>query len=316
MKLKFPIPNELFELNDLHLYDVRGIRSIQHLDGYGRCVPNHTKIEESRERRLELLRMRIDGLDPETLFTIGMSLFLSNDPKDREHKIIYTERYLCGAADQGHMYACYNLGYYYEKKYIDNEKEGNYTKDKAKSYYKKAADKGLLIASHNLARLSIGFGSKEEINEAIESFKKSARIKNSYSHIFLGLLHINGYGVQRDYAEGASWLKLSADSGNITAKGNLAVLYFLGKGVNQDLNLAIQNIIAHASKNFRSRALLAYAYANGIGGLEEDYISAYKWACLSTGKASELCTTLEKYLSYSECKIWKDYARDNWQKSH
>jgi TPR repeat protein len=50
----------------------------------------------------------------------------------------------------------------------------------------------------------------------------------------LGLLHLQGRGITRDYAQARHWFQKAAAAGSATAMYNLGVMYEHGHGVVQD----------------------------------------------------------------------------------
>ena len=71
-------------------------------------------------------------------------------------------------------------------------------------------------------------------------YRKAAEQENAIAKRNLGILHINGNGVNQDYAEAMHWLRKAAEQGEVDALLNLGVLYATGQGVDQDFNLALE----------------------------------------------------------------------------
>jgi len=50
----------------------------------------------------------------------------------------------------------------------------------------------------------------------------------------LGVLHQDGYGVSKDYAQAVTWYRRAAEQGYALAERGLGFMYRFGHGVNQD----------------------------------------------------------------------------------
>ena len=127
-------------------------------------------------------------------------------------------------------------------------------KDEAEAakWYRKAAEKGLASAQHNL-----------------------------------GLCYDNGEGVPKDEAEAAKWYRKAAEQGYAEAQCDLGLCYHKGEGVPKDKRESViwywkaaEQGLAEAQYN------LGYAYANGAG-VTKDYLEAYAWYNLAAANGSE-----------------------------
>jgi uncharacterized protein len=69
---------------------------------------------------------------------------------------------------------------------------------------------------------------------AFERLSTLALEGNGDAEYLLGCLYQNGQGVQRNFAEAATWFIAAADRGVSAAAATLGILYSLGLGVPQD----------------------------------------------------------------------------------
>ena len=101
---------------------------------------------------------------------------------------------------------------------------------------------------------------------AAEAYRQAAAEGNPLALYNLGVLHIEGLGVEHDAAEGASLLSAAAD-GNVTAAQYLlATLHFKGEGVAKDQREAFVLFSqAAASGHVDALEALAECYYQGIG---------------------------------------------------
>ena len=53
-------------------------------------------------------------------------------------------------------------------------------------------------------------------------YRKSAEQGNATAQNNIGMLYLNGKGVNKDHDQAKLWLQKAADQGDLTAKGNLS----------------------------------------------------------------------------------------------
>ena len=111
---------------------------------------------------------------------------------------------------------------------------------KAKFYYKKAADLGFVDAQMAYALLHL-----EEINEPespIEAFRymsKACEQNNSTAHFHMGNFYKQGIGCDVNSVSAASHYKIAADMGNSDAQNCFGECCAAGYGTKKDDDLAI-----------------------------------------------------------------------------
>lgn len=74
--------------------------------------------------------------------------------------------------------------------------------------------------------------------EAIEQLKPEAIGGNKIAQNLVGVMYMNGLGVQQDDSEAMAWFRRSADQGYAVAQTNVGFLYERGRGIGQDASEA------------------------------------------------------------------------------
>jgi len=109
-------------------------------------------------------------------------------------------------AEQGHVIAQYNLGYFYDEGLgvPENDK-------KATGWYTKAADQGNILAQKQLGDMYLHAGNSRA---AAKWITKAAEQGDASSQLNLGAMYYIGDGVLTDYTKAYMWLNLAAYNGN------------------------------------------------------------------------------------------------------
>lgn len=112
----------------------------------------------------------------------------------------------------------------------------------------------------------------------LPQLQRSAEAGNRSSQAALGGRYLNGYGVPKNYAEAAKWLRLSVAQGEPDGMVNLARMYHYGWGVPKDDTTAFAlNSNAAALGNIYAQNDLAVMYREGFG-VQRDLKAAFDWA--------------------------------------
>ncbi|MBH44716.1 MAG: hypothetical protein CMD88_04600 [Gammaproteobacteria bacterium] len=86
---------------------------------------------------------------------------------------------------------------------------------------------------------------------------------------------------KNDYMNAYNFWKDDANKGNAVSQFNLALLYFFGKGVEQNLEKAFFYCSLSANQGLaRAQNNLAHMYYKGVG-VGQNYVESYKWAYLA-----------------------------------
>jgi tetratricopeptide (TPR) repeat protein len=75
---------------------------------------------------------------------------------------------------------------------------------------------------------------RKRMKQAVEDYRHAAAYGSAYAMQRLGILHITGEDVLKNYAEAAKWLHLGAEFGDHRAQSYLGWMYSTGSGVPRD----------------------------------------------------------------------------------
>ena len=79
-----------------------------------------------------------------------------------------------------------------------------------------------------------GRGVPQDLNEAVEWFRRAADQRDAAAQFYLGVMYSEGQGVPQDYAEAVKWYRLAADQGDAQAQYNLGLVYANGEAGQSD----------------------------------------------------------------------------------
>ncbi len=101
------------------------------------------------------------------------------------------------------------------------------------------AKKGNAEDQYTVGLMSLqGDGIQQSYGDAIKWFHAAAAQGHTGAEVNLGLLYKSGRGVLQDYNSAAQWLQKAAAKGNPEAEYHLASLYKIGQGVKHDMKQA------------------------------------------------------------------------------
>jgi len=101
-----------------------------------------------------------------------------------------------------------------------------------------------------------GNGIQRNDSEAIKWYRRAADQGNADAQLRIGDMYSEGLGVPQDYSEAGRWYRLAADHGNAFAQYNLGNLYAGGLGLPPD------NILAHMWFNIAAAHLTTPEFRN------------------------------------------------------
>ena len=136
------------------------------------------------------------------------------------------------AADEGNEPALCNLGLCYENGIGTSKNE-----EKAFQCYEKAADKGYMHALCNLGMCyQNGIGTSKNEEKAFQCYEKAADKDNMHALCNLGMCYQNGIGTSKNEEKAFQCYEKAADKGSEKASILLALLYYLNKVKDANLN--------------------------------------------------------------------------------
>jgi len=111
-----------------------------------------------------------------------------------------------------------------------------------------------------------------DYKKAYDCYNKSAEQGDKDGLYGMGLLHMNGLGVEKNFQKAADYFRLSGDKGNPKAYTKLGLLYISGGyGLESDTSRAIEFLQKAAKLNDDEGMYeLGKCYKEGIGGMPKD----------------------------------------------
>ena len=117
----------------------------------------------------------------------------------------------------------------------------------------------------------------ETFDPGRKSLLERAKKGNAEDQYTVGLMSLQGNGIQQSYGDAIKWFHAAAAQGHTGAEVNLGLLYKSGRGVLQDYNSAAQWLQKAAAKgNPEAEYHLASLYKIGQG-VKHDMKQAYAW---------------------------------------
>jgi TPR repeat protein len=183
-------------------------------------------------------------------------------------------------ADQGDVYARFNLGQMYAH---GQGVSTNYAE--AAKWYRLAANQGNARAQYSLGVVfAEGKGVQQSFDEAAKWYHLSASQGYAAAQYNLGILYAKGQGVSQDDVEAVKWYRKAADQGHAPAQANLGIVFAKGRGVQQDNAEALKWYSLAANQgDALGQNNLGTLYALGQG-VSQDNVLAYMWFELSAAR--------------------------------
>lgn len=152
-------------------------------------------------------------------------------------------------------------------KQMADPKSKSYKPDRAFAIYNKLSDQDNPEAMNGLGILySKGIGTSENIPEAINLFKKSAKLGYARSYYNMGLLYKDGAGVEQDFVKSFNYFKAGSKLNDKTCIYSEGYMRYKGLGCNQDYGEAAKLFKRGvALRSVGSIYMLGLCYRNGYG---------------------------------------------------
>ena len=118
---------------------------------------------------------------------------------------------------------------------------------------------------------------KGNYTQAFGMFKHYAEQGDAEAQYVLGMLYYDGKGVNQDFQLSAKWIRKAAEQGRADAQVALGDLYFEGEGVKQDYDAAVKWYLLAAKKgNVDAQFNMGHMYEYGFG-VVKDCDKAEEW---------------------------------------
>ncbi|MFK7864921.1 MAG: tetratricopeptide repeat protein [Pseudohongiellaceae bacterium] len=161
---------------------------------------------------------------------------------------------------------------------------------------------GLLLTQVSIARADyedgVNAAFKGNFDLAFHEFTLAAEEGLDLAQYNLAILYFMGQGVDKDLAEAFKWTEAAAKQGHLAAQYNLGSLYFGGDGVARDVDQAVV-WYSSAAKAGHPEAAFLLAKMNQEGeGIKVNTIQAHAWASMAMAQdhpeAPSILNDLEK----------------------
>lgn len=113
--------------------------------------------------------------------------------------------------------------------------------------------------------MALGIGVEKNETAALAKFEDSVLQDNADSQYFAGVMYLYGIGAEVDVVKGGHYIQNSYQNGNILASYLYAQLAFLGEGVMQDYEAAVDAFLAVKDKYERVETILTCMSTYGMG---------------------------------------------------
>lgn len=240
------------------------------------ATPQSAKAQQLGANSLEELRSESASGSPEADFQLGFMASMGRIPGESPAKAY---EYLRRSADSGHLEASFLLGTLYIKGLGGQQP----SLEAGERYLKQAAERGHARAQDKLGQFYI----KERNNptEAAKWFRMASDQGLPSANNNLGLLYIEGKGVEKNPARAVELITRAANNGQAAAKHNLGVLYHSGNGIAADPARGRQLLEEAAGQGYQ-QAYYRLAMINlDKDGQGQNPVEALKWLMLaSSGK--------------------------------
>ncbi len=132
----------------------------------------------------------------------------------------------------------------------------------------------IIVTSISYADFKEGYTAytRGDYKTALSEFKSLAEQGDAEAQHSLGVMYVNGEGVDKDVTKGVNWFRKSAEQGFADAQHNLAFAYETGLSVKKDMNEAARWYHKAAEQGFaKSQSNLGLMYSSG-DGVQKDLI--------------------------------------------
>ncbi len=130
-----------------------------------------------------------------------------------------------------------------------------------------------LQAAYDAYEIGLDAARSGDYDTALREFRQAAEDGLDVAQYNLGILYFTGRGVEEDAEQALSWLTKAAEQGHTTAQFNVGVMYFNGQGVNAGWQSVWPLSLLTRSRN-RARAAEWYEQAASSGHAEAQYYLA------------------------------------------
>lgn len=232
--------------------------------------------ESALEKHQRIMNLAIGG-DADAQFDIGCNYAIGTVVKqNHSHAAKWYKR----ASSQGHARAQYHLAIHFL-----NGLGVPLDLAQSKALFHQAADKGIVGAQNNLARI---YFLAKDYRRAYLWFERAAMQGDAIAADVLAFMSSQGLGVEQDINLAIHWLKISAERGYARAQVALGLIYEQSAGMVANDMLAVKWYKLAASQgDDRGQCYLAEMFEAGRGGLEVNIKEAARLYQLSLDQGND-----------------------------
>lgn len=118
---------------------------------------------------------------------------------------------------------------------------------------------------------------KQDYEEAFKWYMKAAKQGHSGAQAAIGLMYLEGYGVEKDEKAAIEWYQKAAEQGDFIAWGRLGYVYYTGKGGQKDLTKSFECYLKAANSNLaEAMYMVGRMYYTGEG-VSRDIKQSISW---------------------------------------
>ncbi len=157
-------------------------------------------------------------------------------------------------------------------------------------------------------------GDRSRFEESTKELRKLAQGGDAAAQNELGLLYYEGRGVEQNHRKAKEWFDKAVEQGHTGAQVNLGTLYLRGEGAPQSSQMALFWFSrAAGQEDALAFAKLGLMYSQGRGVLQ-DFIQAHMWYNLSAshgeGRSAEARDVLAKQMTPGQIAEAQRLARE------
>lgn len=117
-----------------------------------------------------------------------------------------------------------------------------------------------------------------DYDTAFAEFSQAAEDGLMMAQFNLAILYFSGRGVDQDFQQAFRWTMAAADQGHVQAQFNVGALYYEGQGVSRDRRQALEWYLRAGNAEYApAQHNVAEMYYLG-NGVDQDLVRAHAWA--------------------------------------
>ncbi|MFV0538305.1 MAG: tetratricopeptide repeat protein [Dysgonomonas sp.] len=274
---------------------IEGVYKLPKWNFYDVRIKTETQIRAEINR----LKKEAENGDADAAYELALKYDKGKEvPKDKDLSIKYYQL----SAQNGNA----DAKYFVALAIMDGSLSGE--PSQAFTFLTDAANNGMPDAQYMVGSCYYqGYGVNQDLNLALEWYTKGAENGNANAQYMVGLAYTNS----SKYNEAYQWYKKSAEQGNAYAQKELGVLYYWGRGVVEDNDLAFEWFSKSAKNGYSwGQYWLGSMYQSGYG-TSKNRDTALEWYRVSLSSDSDDALKSAVYNAMGNLFYEKDYAGGN-----